>query len=263
MSTRAKYTLAALAALAIVAAAFAIAPAVRTASFWHAFVQPGPLSSAHGFLSENCSSCHAPVEGVQAARCISCHANETALLQRQPTAFHASIETCVECHSEHAGDVSLRSTMDHEALATIGLRLLENAPKGSDARLLYSHLFAHVSAGDAGADASSTSDTQKELLLDCFGCHQSRDRHVGQFGRECSACHSTTRWTIPEYRHPLPSSMDCAQCHRAPPSHYMGHFEMVSKRVAGVEHADVAQCYLCHQTTSWNDIKSVGMYDHH
>jgi hypothetical protein len=43
----------------------------------------------------------------------------------------------------------------------------------------------------------------------------------------------------------------------------MGHFEMVSKRVAGVEHAEVSQCYLCHQTTSWNDIKSVGMYDHH
>jgi len=260
MSTRVKRTLAALAVLVLVAAPFAVVPALRTTSFWHAFVEPGRLSSAHSFLNGNCLSCHAPVEGVQAARCISCHANETALLQRQPTVFHASIGTCVECHREHGGDGSLRSAMNHEALAAIGLRQLANAPEGSEGRLLYSHLFSHAPASSGMSSAGLTS---KERLLDCFGCHQSRDRHSEQFGRECAVCHSTARWTISEYTHPPPSSTDCAQCHRAPPSHFMGHFEMVSKRVAGVEHADVAQCYLCHQTTSWNDIKSVGMYDHH
>ncbi len=43
----------------------------------------------------------------------------------------------------------------------------------------------------------------------------------------------------------------------------MGHFQMVSKRVAGQPHADVRQCFLCHQTTAWNDIKGVGWYKHH
>jgi hypothetical protein len=57
--------------------------------------------------------------------------------------------------------------------------------------------------------------------------------------------------------------MDCAQCHQAPPSHYMEHFRMISVMVAGQPHARVEQCFLCHQTTAWNDIKNVGWYKHH
>jgi hypothetical protein len=71
------------------------------------------------------------------------------------------------------------------------------------------------------------------------------------------------KWTIPEFRHPSPRSTDCVQCHQAPPSHYMEHFHMVSARVAGKPHAQVSQCYQCHQTTSWNDIRGVGWYKHH
>ena len=254
MSQRVKVLVLVAAAVAGVIAALALVPALREASFWQAFVEPGPLSPGHRFLEGNCAGCHQPVEGVGAARCISCHANETALLQRQPTAFHASIGTCVECHREHEPDAQLRSVMNHEAFAAIGLRQLASAPADSDARLLFTHLSVHGPADSSGSN---------ERMLDCFACHQSRDRHAGQFGRECSECHQTTQWTIAEYRHPPPSSTDCVQCHRAPPSHYMGHFEMVSKRVAGVEHASVSECYLCHQTTSWNDIRAVGMYDHH
>ena len=64
-------------------------------------------------------------------------------------------------------------------------------------------------------------------------------------------------------RHPSPLSTDCNQCHQAPPSHSMMHFKMVSMKIAGVEHADVSQCFLCHQTNAWNDIKGVGWYKHH
>ena len=75
-----------------------------------------------------------------------------------------------------------------------------------------------------------------------------------------------------EFRHPSPRSLECAQCHQAPPSHYMMHFEMVSKKVAGLDNeqnnqccgpVQVNQCYRCHQTTAWNDIKGVGWYKHH
>ncbi len=47
---------------------------------------------------------------------------------------------------------------------------------------------------------------------------------------------------------------------------------MISKPVAQQEDWRVAeccgpvrvdQCYRCHQTTSWNDIKGVGFYKHH
>jgi heterodisulfide reductase subunit B len=45
----------------------------------------------------------------------------------------------------------------------------------------------------------------------------------------------------------------------------MEHFEMVSKKVAKQEGENiiVTKCFTCHQTTSWNDIKGVGFYDHH
>ena len=36
------------------------------------------------------------------------------------------------------------------------------------------------------------------------------------------------------------------------------HFAMISMSIAGVRKAEVRQCFLCHQTTMWNDIKGVG-----
>jgi len=255
MSTLIRNILGALALGAVAAALIVYAPALRTASFWQGFAQPGQLSTAHRFLQGNCAGCHEATHGVEVARCIACHANQVALLQRQPTAFHSNINACVDCHHEHGGDRELRTAMNHQALAGIGLRLLANAPVGSEAHTLSSHLLLHGS--------TTANSVPNEQWLDCFGCHETRDRHLGQFGRECGVCHGTQQWTIAQFRHPSPSSTDCAQCHRPPPSHSMGHFEMVSKRVAGEEHAEVAQCYLCHQTTSWNDIRSVGMYFHH
>lgn len=256
------------AALVLVAAIAAITtllvwvPELRSTIFWQKFAAPGPLTAAHQFMESDCSGCHAPVQGVSPTQCTACHANESSLLQRQPTAFHASIGSCTECHREHEGDAGLIAQMDHAALVRIGLRQLASGPTDSEARLLYLHLKKHGPATQADTPGSTRAQP-REQLLDCYACHETRDRHAGQFGRDCSTCHGTNSWSIPEYRHPSPNSTDCAQCHRAPPSHYMGHFEMVSKRVARVEHADVPQCYLCHQTTSWNDIKAVGMYDHH
>lgn len=85
----------------------------------------------------------------------------------------------------------------------------------------------------------------------------------GMFGSDCAACHATTQWRIAQFRHPSPRSMDCAQCHRPPRSHSMMHFEMVSVPVARQPSARVNQCYLCHQTTSWSDIKARGFVKHH
>jgi hypothetical protein len=102
-----------------------------------------------------------------------------------------------------------------------------------------------------------------EAVLNCAACHGTKDRHVGLFGQDCAQCHRTATWAIIEFRHPSPRSTDCAQCHQAPPSHYMEHFHMVSMRVAGKPHAKVSQCFLCHETTAWNDIKGVGWFKHH
>ena len=61
--------------------------ALTDVSTWQAAVSPKPLSQAHAFLENNCNACHTPVQGVPAANCIVCHANDESLLKRQPTAF--------------------------------------------------------------------------------------------------------------------------------------------------------------------------------
>jgi len=76
--------------------------------------------------------------------------------------------------------------------------------------------------------------------------------------------------TIAGFQHPSSRSTSCAQCREAPPSHYMEHFDMVSRvpRQEGAQGTDRLgsarpnQCYRCHQPTSWNDILGVS-YKHH
>jgi len=233
---------------------------------WQRMANPGTLSEAHAFLDHNCSACHTPLKGAEATNCIVCHANDDDILQRQPTAFHADVGNCQACHSEHRGRHAEMTKMDHSALATIGRKQLqESASTDSEAAAL----LAWIKKSGPGGARPPHSDfvhpdlTTNERMLNCATCHQSDDRHFALFGNDCSSCHESTRWTLPEFRHPSASSKDCAQCHQAPPSHYMMHFKMISAKVAGKPHAKVSECYTCHQTTSWPDIKGVGWYKHH
>lgn len=238
----------------------------RSAAAWQRLASPGDLAQAHAFLDHDCNACHTPVRGVEGVSCILCHANNESVLARQPTAFHANIRSCRECHPEHRGRDAPLTRMDHGALAAIGLRELEqSADPENEGRLRAVHLRHWLRETPVTPTAAAVNPqlSPAELTLQCATCHQNDDRHFGLFGSDCSACHETARWTLPEFRHPSASSMDCAQCHQAPPSHYMGHFNMISATVAGQPNARVDQCFLCHQTTSWNDIKKAGWYKHH
>lgn len=95
----------------------------------------------------------------------------------------------------------------------------------------------------------------------CAECHF--DKHQEFFGTECAECHSVTSWRVAGYRHPSPRSQDCAQCHKGPPSHYMMHFQMVDQAFTGIKDATVEQCWRCHTTDHWNNIKGIGYYKHH
>lgn len=226
---------------------------------WQRLGEPGSLSAAHAHLDRNCAACHTPVAGVEAFKCISCHANNESLLQRQPTSFHASVSSCTECHLEHQGFGEQPTNMDHMALARIGLRQLETGATDTE----MASARAYLNAWNRNGRASHSGISVLEATLDCKTCHSNDDRHFDLFSKDCAQCHATDRWAIPGFRHPPPSSMDCAQCHQAPPSHYMMHFSMISQRVAGKPHAKVNECFKCHQTTSWPDILGTGWYKHH
>ena len=233
---------------------------------WQRMASPGALSKGHAFLEHNCTACHTPVKGVEAANCIVCHANNVALLQRQPTAFHNTVSSCRECHHEHRGLYEGTTLMDHTALSRLGLRQLKKNPDPeTEDRLASAHLLRWINQENpkVPSELVPTKLTPHEMILNCSTCHGNKDRHFGFFGQDCTQCHRTATWSIAEFRHPPPTSLDCAQCHQAPPSHNMMHFKMVSMKMAGVEKAEVNQCFLCHQTTSWNDIKGIGFYKHH
>lgn len=231
----------------------------KQASFYQQVSSPGSLSAAHAHLENNCAACHTPVVGVDSTKCISCHANNESILQRQPTTFHASISSCKQCHLEHQGIARHPTQMDHEALVKIGMAALDSGDSGEENSAIRNELSAWANRSAVPhANISAT-----ENLLNCASCHSNDDRHFKLFGSDCASCHATDRWTIPEFRHPSSNSHDCAQCHQAPPSHYMMHFKMISATVAGKPHARVDQCFECHQTTSWNDIKNAGWYKHH
>lgn len=233
--------------------------AVKQPATWQRMASPGALSNAHSHLDNNCAACHSPVKGVEAVNCIVCHANEESILQRQPTAFHAHIGNCKVCHLEHRGRSYRPTNMDHEALVRIGLKQLSRSDSDSESAAVGRQLQSWTHRGFPPHSRISPT----ESVLNCATCHSNDDRHFQLFGRNCAECHSTSKWTIPEFRHPSPSSTDCAQCHQAPPSHYMGHFKKISRRVAGKPRARVEQCHHCHQTTSWNDILGAGWYKHH
>ena len=228
-------------------------------SAWESLASPGALSRAHTSLEGRCATCHEPYEGVRRASCVPCHAGNATLLSQASTKFHADIGSCRECHAEHRGTAARIVGMDHRALAAIALKDLERAGAAASA----THLRAWLRARDVAERARASSLSREEALLDCAACHTQKDRHLGLFGSDCAACHGTSAWSIPRFRHPSANSVDCAQCHRPPPSHLMGHFEMVSMVVARKPHARVEECYRCHLTTAWNDIRDVGWYEHH
>lgn len=238
-------------------------PHPTTAAAWQAAALPGPLSTAHAFLDSNCTACHTANRGVEAGACIACHASELTLLQRQPTAFHADITGCAQCHPEHEGRARVPTRMDHAAIARVALRQSTQAGAADDdLRGQLQHLLDSAASGPPRPPGEAPV-TPGEAALNCAACHSNQDPHRGFFGTSCVECHTTAAWPIAEFRHPSPASTSCAQCHQAPPSHYMMHFKMVSMKVAEQPHARVEQCYLCHQTNDWNDIKGAGLYDHH
>lgn len=242
------------------AAALAVAYFPPATSAFRRFLSPGPLSPRHAYLADQCTACHEPTVGVTVTDCTACHANAERLLGRQPTAFHASIQECATCHVEHQQTSIRPLVMDHVELAKVGARTLADASRTDpDSAATFAALQTWLRIREPGQlDAASARES-----LDCAACHDRQDPHLKRFGSDCAQCHELDRWFISDYQHPSPRSKECVQCHQPPPSHFMGHFSMVSQKNAGKETASVDQCFECHNTTSWNDIVDVGYYKHH
>ena len=236
---------------------------IKQLATWQRLASPGDLSSAHSRLEGDCGACHTTVVGASLTKCVVCHATEERLLIWPQLTFHASVDDCKACHLEHRGASARPTRMDHVALATMGLGLLATG-ESEGGRSAAQQLSNWVAESPVLRDGLNTSRlAPAEAVLQCANCHAQRDAHRGMFGSDCGACHVTSGWVIPEYRHPSNASTDCAQCHRAPPCHRTSHFEKVCATVAGQLNAAVRDCHACHQVTAWNNIRGVGWYQSH
>lgn len=230
---------------------------------WQSAVSPGDLSKAHAFLDNDCATCHKANMGIDSSKCIVCHADNQALFQQQNTAFHAIVKDCTGCHIEHQGRDTNLTRMNHKTFAKVALRTItsKETPEAQIGNQLEKWIKVHESKSLLNDPHHRLS--AQEQALNCASCHSNQDVHRGLMGNDCAACHATVTWDIPEFVHPSVNSQNCAECHKAPPSHYMMHFKMVSAKVACQPRARVEQCYMCHQTNDWNDIQGVGWYKHH
>ncbi len=236
---------------------------IKQLAAWQRLASPGDLSAAHSRLEGDCGACHTTVIGASRTKCILCHATEERLLVWPALTFHESVSDCRACHPEHLGASAPPTRMDHVALAGMGLGLLTSG-ESEVGRSAAQHLSSWIAESPNGRDGPRAGRlAPAEAVLQCATCHAERDAHRGMFGSDCGACHETSGWVIPEYRHPSSASTDCAQCHRAPPCHETPHFGRVCMPVAAKPNAEVRDCHSCHRAIAWNHIKGAGWYQSH
>jgi hypothetical protein len=191
------------------------------------------LTGAH--LEVECSACHvngetAPVPNT----CAGCHQKDDAHQGRLGN-------DCAACHVTSSWSKVDLGAFDH---SLTGFKLM-----GSHQSLT--------------CQACHTNGRWSGLGQTCAACHRADDAHNGQFGTDCSLCHTPTRWTDASFDHTTVtgfalqgshSSLSCGSCHTA------GTFSGLSQSCASCHRGDDVHngqfgtdCGLCHTPTRWSD----------
>jgi hypothetical protein len=212
--------------------------------------------ASHAEFEIDCSQCHAPFRGVEAARCENCHAG-VAAERMSGNGLHAGIlakevARCGSCHSDHKGrnfdpaNVSL-ANFDHSATSFV--------------------LTTHQKLYDGSPFTCKSCHAGGKFAFDeqaCIDCHNQADagfiaEHVQSFGSDCLGCHDGTG-NLTNFDHgtvfPLEgahATVECAACHvnkvfkgmptacaacHAEPDMHTGLFSM--------------NCAECHTTAAWS-----------
>ena len=243
-------------------------------------ISPGELSRPHAELdaSDRCLDCHSSKRGVDAARCLSCHAPVAGRIANgHGLHARADYRQCERCHIEHQGKAfelifwpGGEKALDHSAT---GFRLV-------GAHLTLTCRTCHKAAlvRDPKVTREAGSDRARTFLglgTGCTSCHQ--DPHRDQFGATgCATCHDETTWRgASRFDHSKTSfpltgghgEVACARCHpgSAGPATAV-RFRGVGQACASC-HQDPHQrrfgnrCETCHGTVDWRQIDQQG-FDH-
>jgi hypothetical protein len=227
---------------------------------------PGPLTAVHpqnqplqGFAShadfENeCSRCHAPLQGATTDRCLACHVTVDTELKAN-TGVHGAlpgVDDCSSCHLEHLGRearITRFDTTDFPHQQASGFSLSKHITNYNG--LPFACADCHASAGykfeqtgcamcHAQAESVFIVEHQANAGEECLLCHDGSGR-MAQFDHAlffllegahatvaCVDCHANNRLEN--------TPADCYSCHAADDAH------------SGFLDSD---CNACHSTATW------------
>jgi hypothetical protein len=215
-----------------------------------------------GQFGNNCAACHTSagwkpanfdhnlsnfkLEGQHAnVKCEQCHINNV---------FKGTASNCYSCHQKddkHNGQFGMDCSACHTPNGWGNATFDHNL---STFKLLGKH--ANVECKQCHVN-----NVFKGTPSDCYACHQKDDKHNGQFGKDCSGCHTPNSWGDATFDHnksnfPLTGghiNLDCTKCHTN------GQFKGTPTTCASC-HADSpfhagafgTDCASCHNTSNWN-----------
>ena len=180
--------------------------------------------------------------------CAKCHTDARRLGD-----FQMTLQNCYSCHvkdESHDGRYGFSCVDCHNENGWTPAKFDHNL---SAFKLEGEH-------AEAACEGCHQGGTFVGTPMDCYSCHRQDDEHGGQYGTDCSACHSPSDWEDANFEHglsnfPLTGShlgLACEQCHGN------GQFAGLSTACASCHgdptlHADMfgSDCAACHSTQDW------------
>jgi len=168
-----------------------------------------------------------PLDGKHANLiCAKCHLGMTTLTELQGTP-----QDCYSCHEkDDAHDGQFGTSCEHC-----------HTPDGWD-QATFDHSMADFPLEGKHVDVACTdchvNNVFKGTPKDCFSCHEKDDAHDGQFGTDCSLCHTPVKWDEVNFDHSMTAfplegrhqKVECEECH-------------VNKVFKGTP----TECFACHE----------------
>ncbi len=214
---------------------------------------PGEVSQVHAKYETSCIECHSPFnKELQIDLCLKCHESIRQDVQNQ-TGFHGKSpktknNQCRSCHREHQGRGFALVTLDPEAFDHQWTRF---PLKGSHEQVRLRCEACH----QAGKK-------YRETPSDCISCHQARDVHRGEFGKNCKECHDEISWKKTAFDHgttrfPLTGKhqrISCESCHPNGIRKNTAMDCMACHQINDVHSSSrQTRCEQCHTTEQWKN----------
>jgi hypothetical protein len=185
------------------------------------------------------------------ATCAICHGPA-----QSPGSFKGLATTCVGCHQSDDVHLGVYGTDCAGCHTSADWQQVSFDHSRSGFPLTGAHIAATCVSCHTDHIFKGTPNT-------CVSCHAEPQVHLGQFGTDCTGCHSTSRWEGATFNHTFPlthggqGTIPCATCHTNPQQYtvytcYNCHAHSPADTLA--EHrdegivADIATCARCHPT---------------